>query len=349
MTLRLPCFRLIIGLAGLVLWLALSTPAPAGSLILDPPSPSWPVTEDILNDWPGVGPGPVSIGLNRSMLGLAIGDVIDAISLGNDPLHVPVHGVHDHIFSVTRGSLGGGGTGVEGERLVDTGTGPSPGHAADLFLWEVSAIGTNRLAPRGLGWRGGAQTGDEENTGLVNFGPRDDVSGFEFTTMSWGAPTHPPYEVYFSLAPGSPTLGVLGVGAGAILGIGGVFPGPLPSVYKTSADLGIPLFADMDALSLEVDPAPPGHPILVDIHFSVTAATATGWPYGADIVTSGADILVPGGVGWVPATHGLLPTDDIDALETVLPCTPCPGDLDGDGVIGIGDLLIVLSRWGLCP
>ncbi len=34
-----------------------------------------------------------------------------------------------------------------------------------------------------------------------------------------------------------------------------------------------------------------------------------------------------------------------DAIEVRLP----PGDIDGDGVVGINDFLIVLGRWGACP
>ncbi len=29
--------------------------------------------------------------------------------------------------------------------------------------------------------------------------------------------------------------------------------------------------------------------------------------------------------------------------------TPCPGDIDGDGSVGVSDLLILLASWGLCP
>jgi len=29
--------------------------------------------------------------------------------------------------------------------------------------------------------------------------------------------------------------------------------------------------------------------------------------------------------------------------------TPCPGDIDGDGQVGVIDILIVIDRWGFCP
>jgi Ca2+-binding EF-hand superfamily protein len=30
-------------------------------------------------------------------------------------------------------------------------------------------------------------------------------------------------------------------------------------------------------------------------------------------------------------------------------CQGCPTDIDGDGLVQVGDLLIVLARWGDCP
>ena len=31
------------------------------------------------------------------------------------------------------------------------------------------------------------------------------------------------------------------------------------------------------------------------------------------------------------------------------PVTPVPGDLDGDGTVGIVDFLMLLAAWGPCP
>ncbi len=28
---------------------------------------------------------------------------------------------------------------------------------------------------------------------------------------------------------------------------------------------------------------------------------------------------------------------------------PCPGDIDGDGLVGVPDLLTLLAAWGPCP
>ncbi|MCP3903099.1 MAG: hypothetical protein GY715_05630 [Planctomycetes bacterium] len=40
---------------------------------------------------------------------------------------------------------------------------------------------------------------------------------------------------------------------------------------------------------------------------------------------------------------------DLPIMDSVTKPRPCPGDLDGDGVIGFGDMLCVLCAWGPCP
>ena len=41
------------------------------------------------------------------------------------------------------------------------------------------------------------------------------------------------------------------------------------------------------------------------------------------------------------------PADALGDLDPSAPC--CPGDLDGDGTVGITDFLALLSDWGNCP
>src|SRR5262245_60117320 len=125
--------RLATLLAGLA-----AAPLAADSFVLDPPSPSWPDSDDILVD----SPGPISalprLGIAGPTLGLVAQDVIDAISDGRDPIDEAVNGPTALLFSVHRGSLGAAGTGVSSEQLADT---PPPagavpnGHASDLFYW----------------------------------------------------------------------------------------------------------------------------------------------------------------------------------------------------------------------
>jgi DNA-binding beta-propeller fold protein YncE len=47
----------------------------------------------------------------------------------------------------------------------------------------------------------------------------------------------------------------------------------------------------------------------------------------------------------------VVPGDGVDADHDFLPdsCEALPGDLDGDGAVGITDLLMLLAAWGPCP
>ena len=40
--------------------------------------------------------------------------------------------------------------------------------------------------------------------------------------------------------------------------------------------------------------------------------------------------------------------DLLDLLAAWGPCVNCPEDIDGDGIVGITDLLDLLSAWGPC-
>ncbi len=322
--------------------------AAADSFVLEPSSMSLTTIpaacEDILND-PSTAGFPPSVGLNLSDLGLNPGDCIDALSDGNDAIHVPTHGDHDHLFSVTWDSVGLPGTAVAAEWAGDTAPPGGPdGHAADLFLWNHSASGTNTLAPPGFGWTAGTTDGDEANAALVipvPPDPGDDVNGYEATTLA--SVGTPPFEVYFSLVPGSITLGILGATPGDILAVGGVF-GPTPVIFLTAATMGIQQTVDMDALALEVQPPPPGGwPTLLIAQFSVSRATATGWADGfGNAVNSGAHILVydpavvPAAViGHGPLDLGLDLNDDVNALESAFVPSPpgCQSDAEcNDGI-----------------
>jgi hypothetical protein len=314
---------------------ACATIAAAGSFVLDQVSPTLlggPATAaHILND-----PGP-TIGYDPASLGLVAGDLIDAISNGRDPLDASIHGPADHIFSVTRSSNGLVGSGVWIEINVgDTPPGNTPGHPADLFLWQNGAVG-NILAPAGLGWVGGFATGDEANTGLVNAPPfpGDNVDAYERTRRGGPPATMPVRPIFFSLAPGSPSLAGLG-SEGDIFAVGGPF-GAAPVVFATAASLGIPagVVVDLDALSLEVRPGPGGMPILHRVEYSVSSVTATGFALNGsgDLVDSGADLIQSNGlgvarVGHQPADLGLDDLDDVDALETL---TQWAGPFGNDG------------------
>lgn len=311
---------------------------------------------DLLLDTPGVPapgfPPPPSVGIGAAALGLIglgllPGDVVDAISNGMDPVGSP----HTDYFSVTRGSMGAPGSGVLAEFTGDTlPTGASPGHAGDIFVTSPALFGTNILAPVGFGWTLGSTDGDENNTGLftpnIAASPGDEVNSYDLQDITFTtAGLLPP--VLFSLAAGSPSLPFIGLGAtpADILGVGGIF-GPVPIVVIPQALLGLPLglAADVDALAIigvPPGPYPIGGPIPPGvIEYSLTAATAAG--YGL----SGADILGPGAGAPVVvhgfAALGLLPSDDLDALDVDQQIVPEPGSM---ALLGIGALALVGYAW----
>ena len=93
----------------------------AGSFTLDPRSPSWPDSNDILRDEPGPLSALPRLGVSANTLGLLANDWINALSDGRDPIDLDgVPGQMHLIFSVRRGSAGLPGTGVEQEGAADT-------------------------------------------------------------------------------------------------------------------------------------------------------------------------------------------------------------------------------------
>ncbi len=298
----------------------------ADSFTLSPPDPTLPLIPagpaDILWDVPGVPgppPPPPSIGYPMAGpggLGLVLGDVIDAISDGLDPVFAP----HTDFWSVTPGSIGFVGTGVFIESSVmDTPPGATPGHAGDIFVsGGIMPAGANFLAPAPFGWANGSLTGDEFNAGLATpTPPGDNVNSYDLAFIGAGAP------VLFSLAPLSPTLAALGAGPGDILGVGGLY-GAAPVIVIPAGALGLPVGADIDALAIAGLPPPMAVIPAGSIEYSLTAATAGLVPAS---LGSGATILglayIPGPppIGptpitvHTPAALGLLPSDDLDALD----------------------------------
>ncbi len=350
-------YRTATRLAGIATASYITVTTGANTFTLDVASPTLPtipaIPSDVLNDAAGPGIGPPTVGLGGFTLGLKPADSVDAFSFGDDPIGTSDQCELDHLFSVTRQSLGLTGSGVRKEFTGDTAPGLSPGQAADIFHWNPSLMGSNELAPAGKGWRAGTTTGDEANTGLTNTAPFDNVASLEIKTLTHSTvpPSPPPFEVYFSRTVGSPTLGTIGATPADILAVGGVFGGT-PVIFASAVSLGIPqgLQVDMDALSLKVGAAG-SDPYIKDVEFSVTMASAFGWPYFGSAVTSGADLLYfDGSTGWIahrPGEIGLRHEDDVDALETYI-VQSCPGDVNHDGMVDVLDLIAVLSAWGAC-
>ena len=307
-------------LAALAAMGLLASPAWADSFTLGPGSP----TLGFIGTTPGsvlydTVPLPtIGIPFGPGGMGLLAGDVVDALSDGFDPVLTP----HIDFFSVTPGSAGAPASGVATQVALDTPPGATPGHASDLFIaGGFVPLGTNILAPAGLGWTPLTTTGDEFNAGLVN--PGDNVNAYDLATIPAGA------AKYFSLAAGSPTLGALGLLPGDILAVGGAF-GPVPVLFLPGAALGLPGGADLDALALFAPGGVFGGPGTIE--YSLTGGTA------GLVAATGGDILgLAAGVVKVHpfATIGLLPGDDLDALDVMTVPEPASMSLLALGALAI--------------
>jgi hypothetical protein len=350
---------------------ATSARATSPSFTLSPPSPSLPIVlgtpADILN--PGVvpAPGPLpppAIGIPAAALGLLPGDVVTGLSFGIGPPG-PAPGL-EILFSVDGASPGipfgpfppnlscefGGG-----QALADVFQ--SNPFGPPLALPQVLALDANGLADSACA------PPPVAGLGLLEPSP-DNLNALELCPASFvfsgGALTKP---VYFTLAPGSPTLFALASGATDILiapppgflppAI--AFPGAAFTAFPCPPGLGAPACDEIDALEF-VPPAlalfslAPGSP-------SLGACPATP----SDILLSGfgfgCALAVPS------AVLGLTPADNIDALAMNFDsdsdfvadaCDNCPFvanndqvDSDGDGAGDACDVCPTDATDTCCP
>jgi hypothetical protein len=282
-------------------------------------------------------PTPV-VGLPAAELGLLPGDVIDAITFGDD---APPGGPATLFFSVSRGPMGPGVVAppdVTGESAAFLPPLTQDEAASDLFttndpactpLGVHSQIVDGNGAPIGppsvCGYGGGAPYG----LGLTELLPVPPVTfNDDLTAFDWGeAGRGRVFCMVFSLAPGSPTL----TPATNPLLPAGAEPGDI----LVSCPGGNPLQAPFLGVALPAAAIPivsggPGcaPPACDDIDalasfggFSLSPASpsVTGPPF-----FSAADVLMPfpAAIALPAGALGLLPTDDVNALESVV--NPCP-------------------------
>ncbi len=322
------------------------------SFSLDPLSASLPAvpatSADVLQPaGPIPAPPPPLVGNAAAALNLLPGDVIDAISYGDDGA---IGGTL--FFSVTRASVGvpGAPPDVASEvALVPLGTQPEA--SSDVFsafdpacppVPNTQVLDGDGVPLGPLFCYPGFSIGLAELLPLPGPPMNDDLSSFE-----WGAPGRANLACTFlSLAAGSPTL----AGANPLLPAGAE-PGdiliscplapPLPpflGVFFPAGMLGLmaggpgcmpPACDDIDGLSLSFL----GGTVL----FSLSPPSPTvmgGFVSSADVLGGAPPLAFPPPILAPAAIIGLLPTDDIDALEvTTNLCPVFPlGDPDGDGV-----------------
>ena len=288
-------------------------------------------------------PGPPVVAIPIGALGLMPLDDIDALSYGDD---ITIQVVHAIVFSPDALTDGLAGSGVVSEITVDTAPGTPPAAAGDIFIQSPIAAVGNLLAPAGSGYMAGTGTGDEANaawaspcfTGAVCA----DLDAFDYTDPATVS------GVYFSLAPGSPTLGAIGAGPGDILYsdlLGGL---PIVAVLAGAGPANAPNLGitglNLDALNCVGSTGPIGAgggviaPGLVGPSVAagiVTPSSTHLLQYSvSDTADIDAEVLVRVAAGvfdiHTPSTTlGLTPTDDLNALEVrhQLACPPTPSNV----------------------
>lgn len=256
----------------------------------------------------GAGASPTGAGFSCPNLGLTIDgcdggdgdqDDIDALSYGAEfSDQAPVVA-----FSVAPGSRGLPGTGV----LQQANCSP-PEPQADEF--SSTLTGNNTLYIDGSA-EPGCPTAPA--FGLVESPTSDDIDALNdeppsfVDTDSDGRPNAP---VFFSLAPGSPTLETVGRGPADILW---TRDGQTPALYASASALGLVSGDDIDALCLIDQGAGPAYSASTD---AIMFSLAPGSPTLADIGASAADVLGPGPEVRIAASAmGLRSLDDLDALK----------------------------------
>jgi hypothetical protein len=232
-------------------------------------------------------------------------DDLSALSLGGDTF-VTAGGLYGLGFSVAPGAQGSGSNGVTGEAGC---TPPEP--QADEFALYGPGYPLPNFDGDGYpcdGWLT-FPLGLKERVGP----PVDDLDA-----LSEGAGP----GLYFTLAPGSPTLGLFGAGPADVLRAWG------PPVYAPSAALGLQAGDVIDALCLVDDG---------DSIYGSADSLAISLAPGSPSLDAVDPPFSPGALLWVPfggtpvrlatvGDLGLLGSDDLDAAKCDL------GDLDLDGM-----------------
>lgn len=303
--------------AGMILgcssW-ALADPGPdPHTFSLDAASPSGVNPADLLN--PSAVPPP-STQVLAANLGLQVGDELDALSGGADA----VQDSNIVFFSVDRLSLGA----VPGpmppwdvlnQALLNQQAGDVYATTNKLGGWSVP-VGLNMLRDN----QGSLGEIPQILPPVPNPGGMDRLDAMAFEEFDLTADLAHDLPVYFSLDPLSPS--VVGLSPADILlsPVGGGF-----AVFAPAGALGLTMHDDLDALALldlgvagRVDPG-------IDL---ALFSLAPGSPTLAVLGASPADVFITtfnsfSAVHYPAGSLGLLPTDNVDALEVQIPEPIC--------------------------
>ncbi len=205
-------------------------------------------------------------------------------------------------FSVAAGAQGLPGTAVHAEANCR----PAEPEA-DVYEGHLDGINRQLLDGDGLPCAGNSGPG----LGLAEVPASDDLgalAGDPCLTVDLDCDGAPEGPVYFTLAAGSPSLGLLGAGSADILAASKSFG---PVTWAAGSALGLVPGDAIDALCLREDGDGrygPGDRVVFSL--------APGSPTLARLGASPADLLVPGVPSVVVSARalGLAPTDDVDGL-----------------------------------
>lgn len=291
--------------------------AACGSAGLDLCSPA----ADVFANFPAATPATLS---GSAALNLLPGDVVTSFSFGRE---------HAWPASRIRFSVGNGSAGIAGVPPDVASEALAADHAADIFdggtvshpMANARLVDGNGLPAMAAPASGLAEPGDELR---------------DFASCSPSSANLVGSAVYFSLAPGSPTLAALSATSADLLSTQFLTAAPV-IVATTAATLGLVAGDVIDALM--ADPVGPyfGAPIVLSL--------ADGSPSLATIPASGADLLYAPGPGVLisAAALGLGAGDDIDGLDisndadgdlVADDCDGCPSVVDNDQIDTDGDL-----------
>ncbi len=302
---------------GILLGTAASANAAPPSFSLDPASPSiiGNITpDDVLMPGPAVFIPGTNLGLQDDFFS-GIFDNLESLSYGKDPIQRPL------FFSVDRVAVGLPGTAVNAQAQPGT-----EDAAGDVFT-TLPPFGSNQLFV------------DEEEWGLQPGFLGDDLDGLELDTL-------PSPFVYFSIDSLSATNGLGGLADDILISSrNGVF-----GTFAAGSTFGIDDTDDLDALVLwdKINPGilDPGIDMaLFSLStFSTSTFTFSGTSYNPGVkgFLSPADILFTDFTGdfslFASAPGiGLLPDDNVDALDTII--VPEPSSVAGLFlVLGLGVL-----------
>jgi len=256
------------------------------------------------------------VAIPATNLGLVNADEIDALSYGTDT--ISRNAEHPLFFSVREGASGIRGSAVEQEASCGPGevggdefAVPVPGHNRLYYDENGTPCGGGGAARHGLGLAPG-----EELDALTHEPP---------TTVDTDGDRFPDKPVYFSLAPGSPTLTTFGYNPGDILVAVSTTQGLNLKLFASASQLGLQPSDNIDALMLVengngyLDLASASNPDGDKVIFSLDAPSASRYGYRpGDLLTA---VIDPNSSNVILARAfpdelaGLNAQDDIDALK----------------------------------